>query len=593
MRVSGAELLTSVLASAGVKYVVGIPGHTVFSFANAVPGQPELTPILVRNEAAASFAADVYFRLTGNMMAVFAHSIPGAANAASGIANAYADSSAMLVITGQTAIDALGRGAYQELSRQFDGDTAQWMRHISKRVWQPRNPNQLVEHALRAIKVARSGRPGPVVLDVFQDVWDMEVDVASLPDVRGFLIDDRTRPTEESVSAAAELLANAQRPLIVAGNGVNLSRAQAELLALAESEGIPVATTVSGKGAFPEDHALSLGIVGWVGTAAANDVARRADVVLSIGCRLGESTTSSWQAGATFDFTTTKLIQSDIDVHEVATVFPVDVALIGDARLVLRDVTNAGGQPRNRDAWVAEVAGAKERWDAIVEESARDDRTPITVGRVVRELDLARGEEPVNIVGDIGKHHKWVAQQFVARAGDAVISSMGAGTMGIGPAGALGAALADNGARTIAWTGDGGMSMASYVLPTAAEYRLPITFLVIDDGAFGAVANIQMKRYGRTVFSEFTGSGTNPDYRLDLAAVAAASGVPSRRIVNPAEIRPGLHWAFAQDGPVLLDIIVDRASNAPEGGGSKLTDIWNHPVQAWARRPLPTTNEAR
>lgn len=584
MKVTGAKLLTSVLADAGVEIVAGIPGHTIFSFANAVPEQPALRPLLVRHEAVAAFAADVYFRLSGRMMAVFTHSIPGAANAAVGIANAYADSSSMLVITGETASDSLGRAAYQELSRGFDGDTAQWLRHISKKAWQPRTPYQLVEHALRALKIGPSGRPGPVVLDVYQELWDAEIEIPVLPSSAGFLLHDDARPSAASVDRAAELLRGAQRPLIVAGNGVNLARAQAELLAFAEATNIPVATTVTGKGSFPEDHRLSLGIIGWVGTSAANHAGRGADLIFAIGSRMTESTTSSWQPGVTFNLPGTTLIQSDVEIAEIANVFPVDSALIGHAREVLRDMRSAVGTLPDHAPWLRELAGRKREWAEIVARCARDKGSPVRVGRVVDSLRQATSGQSVSVICDVGKHHKWVAQQFETRSGDAVVSSMGAATMGIGPCGAVGAALARPESRTVAWTGDGGLTMVPFVLPTVAEYKLPIVFVVIDDGAYGAVANIQQARFGRTVYSEFTANGTNPEYALDISRLSEACGVPARRITDPADLDGAMAWAFEQDGPALIDVIVDRKSVAPDGGGSKLAEIWQHPIHPWATR---------
>ncbi len=592
MKVNGAQLMTRLLADAGVEWVAGIPGHTVFPFANAVPDQPGLKSLLVRHEAIAAFAADVYFRLSGNQMAVFMHSIPGVSNAAAGIANAFADSSTMLLIAGETASDALGRGAYQELSRHYDADTPQMLRVITKHVWQARTPLQLVERTLKALKTGPAGRPGPTVVDVFQEAWESEVDVPDWPRVDGFLVSAATRPTRESVERATDLLRRAERPLIVAGNGVNLARAQDSLVRLAERLNAPVVTTVSGKGAFPEDHPLSLGIVGWVGTACANFAAQNADLVLSIGSRMTESTTSSWQPGLTFNLPGCTLIQSDISVDEIATVFPVDAALVGDAREVLEDLLAATARPLEHRDWLERVSVSKRAWREVVERCAGDESTPIKVGRVVAALRRATESQPVSIVCDIGKHHKWLAQQFEVHHGDAVVSSMGAGTMGIGPCGAVGAALARPDARTIAWTGDGGLSMTPYVLATAAEYRLPILFVVIDDEAFGAVANIQQHRFGRTVYSEFTGSGSNPDYRLDLVKMAEASGVPSRRVVDPRMLDEDFRWALQQDGPVLLDIMVDRQSLAPEGGGKKLSNIWDYPIYPWADAARPSRMQA-
>ncbi|MHB8587949.1 MAG: thiamine pyrophosphate-binding protein [Candidatus Dormibacteraceae bacterium] len=586
MKTTGARLLAHVLQEAGIKVVSGIPGHTIFPFAVAVGDQEGLFPFLVRHEAIAAFAADVYFRVSGDLMAVFTHTLPGTSNLAVGVANAYADSSAMLVIAGETARDAGGRGAYQELARGMDSDVPGFLRHVTKKSWIAHNPIQLVEQAYRAIKIARLGRPGPVALHVYQEVWEQEVEIPDWPSSEGYLIGNAFRPDAADVQRAADLLARADRPLIVAGNGVNLGRAQDALLQLAERLNAPVATTVTGKGAFPENHPLSVGVIGWVGTAAANWAGREADVVLAIGARLSETATSSWQPGITFDFGRTRLIQCDVDPTEIANVFAVDVALIGDANRALNDLVEALPVPRRRPEWEVGVHQAKAQWAEVVAQSAAASGRPLPVGPVVRALREATVGRPVNIVCDVGKHHKWVAQQFETHPGDAVISSMGAGTMGIGPCGAIGAALGRPDARTIAWTGDGGLSMTSFVLPTAAEHQLPILFLTIDDGSFGEIVNIQEQKFGRTVFAQFDGNGKNPGYRLAVDRLSEACGVPARRIETVDQLSEALRWADGQSGPALLDVVVDRKSRVPSGGGTKLGDIWNHPIYPWVRRPV-------
>jgi acetolactate synthase-1/2/3 large subunit len=583
VKTTGARLLAHVLQEAGIRIVSGIPGHTIFPFAVAVGDQEGLTPFLVRHEAIAAFAADVYFRVSGNLMAVFTHTLPGTANLAVGVGNAYADSAAMLVVAGETARDATGRGAYQELARGMDSDVPGFLRHVTKKSWISHNPLQLVEQAYRAIKIARLGRPGPVALHVYQDVWEQEVEIPDWPRSEGFLLGNAFRPDAGDVQRASDLLATAERPLIVAGNGVNLGRAQDALLRFAERLKAPVATTVTGKGAFPENHPLSVGVIGWVGTSAANRAGRQADVVLAIGARMTETATSSWQAGTTFDFNHTRLIQCDVDAAEIANVFPVDVALIGDAERTLNDLSEALPKPKARSTWDAEIAHAKAEWSAVVAESVAASGMPLPVGPVVKALRDATAGRPVNIVCDVGKHHKWIAQQFETHPGDAVISSMGAGTMGIGPCGAVGAALGRPEARTIAWTGDGGLSMTSFVLPTAAEHQLPILFMTIDDGSFGEIVNIQEQRFGRTVFAKFDGGGKNPHYTLPMDRLAETCGVPARRVERLEQLPAALKWADSQSGPVLLDVLVDRKSRIPSGGGAKVTDIWNRPIYPWAR----------
>jgi len=569
MKMTGADLLTSILADAGVSVVSGIPGHTITDFALAVGAQKDsFSRLLVRHEATATFAADVYFRVGGKLMVPFTHAFPGAANGITAVANAYADYSSMLWITGNTASVGIGRGGYQELSRQINDDLTQLIRPAVKRVWQPRTAGDLAHNALAALRDATSGRPGPVALNVSQEIWSEETEVSGLPNVAGFLHSARPRPDSQSVESAVRLLLTAERPLILAGNGVNLARGRTELRKLAETFGIPVATTVAGKGAFPESHPLSVGCAGWVGTGTANEATRSADVILVLGARLAETTASSWVPEATFS-PTTKLIHADAELSGVANAYPVEEVLIGDLRSTLDDLLAAleGASIQDLSGWHGHIDAARSEWRKV----ALDSQTPgsvgaIGTGAVVQSLRKAF-PGPINMVNDCGKHHKWVAQQLEARADDYIVSSMGGASMGIGLAGAIGATLARPEAPTIAWLGDGGMSMSLAALPTVAEYNLPIVTVVIDDASYGVVHNTQMAAAGRHAFADFDGSGQNPDYRLDFTAVAQGCGVPGRTIANPAELDDAFEWAASLGGPAVITVLSDKGSVQPSGGG--------------------------
>jgi thiamine pyrophosphate-dependent acetolactate synthase large subunit-like protein len=291
----------------------------------------------------------------------------------------------------------------------------------------------------------------------------------------------------------------------------------------------------------------------------------------------------------TFDFSKARLVQVDIDSGSIANSYPVDEALVGDAGLVLADLIAAlgpGAAVSAEPSWRTELDREKAAWSVVVRESQKPgSRGLIGVGAVVAALQRQYADTPLNFVCDVGKHHKWVTQQFESREDDYVINSVAAGVMGLGPAGAVGAALARPSVPTIAWTGDGGMAMALYTWPTVAEHRLPIKYVVIDDGAYGAVANIELAQFGRTVFSEFNAGGKNSAYRLDLAAVAAAIGIPSRKVEEPGEIADAVAWARSIDGPTVIDVHADRKSVAPSGGGKYLHALWDHRPTPWTRGP--------
>ena len=579
---NGAELMTKVLKQAGIDVVGGIPGHTVLGLANAIGRADGITPMLFRHEATATFAADVYFRLSGRLMAVFTHAFPGLTNGLVGISNAYADSSAMLVISGQTARASLGRGAYQEFSRQFDGDTAQLLRHSVKRVYQPHGAADLVDKTWSAIRLARSGRPGPTAIDVFEEIWDEEVVVDDFPPIEQYVFDTRTRPSQELIDRAHSLLLTAKRPVIVCGHGALLSRSLDLIRQYAEVMGIPVATTGAGKGAFPETHPLSLGTVGWVGTSVANWATRNADVILCLGARLSETTSSSWQPGITFE-PSTKIVQVDIEDQSLAQAYPIEVGMVGDIGLVIQDLLQLTAENDPAPAhdvgdWLSRIDDEKVAWREVVKQSREPGSSGrIGLGYVVESLEKEFRDVPINLVCDVGKHHKWIMQQYTARDIDRVVNSVAGGAMGIGAAGALGAVMGRPDARTISWNGDGGMSMMLPAWLTAAEYQFPIIFLVANDQSYGAVANIQQAHYGNTVYSEFDAGGARETaYQFDASAVASAAGIPSMLVDQPGQVPSALAWAANESGPAVLDIRCDRHSVVPSGGGKYIHDYWNH-----------------
>lgn len=583
MNITGADVMARALYDGGIRVVAGIPGHSVAGLANAVGRHGGLVPMLVRHEAVGAFAADVHYRISGRMMAMFVHAFPGLTNGIVGVANAYADSSPLLVISGQTASALQGRGAYQEFARQQEGDTAQLLRHAVKRVWQPRAAVDLADRTWAALRLAVSGRPGPVALDVTEELWDEVVSEDAIPSTDGYLFDARTRPRADSTERVFEMLLEAERPLLVAGQGVLLGRAQSQLRAVAERLGLPVATTAAGKSAFPEDHPLSVGLVGWTGTSVGNYAARNADLVISLGARLSETTASSWQPGITFTPGTTAFVQVDAEPGSIANSYPAEEALIGDVALALEDLLALADGERRPDetpysAWWASLDEERRRWSAIVEESrVPGERGRIGVGHVLRELERVVANAPINLVPDVGKHHKWVLQQYTSRADDRVVSSIAGGAMGYGAAGAIGAAMARPETRTVSWNGDGGMSMMLPAWLTAAEYELPITFVVLNDQAYGAVANIQEREYGSTVYSEFDAAGKRSEpFAFDAGAVAAGCGIPARVVEDPAGVGEALAWAHQADGPTVVDIRCDRKSVVPSGGGVYLHDYWNH-----------------
>ncbi len=569
----GAEIVAEMLVRLGVTHVTGIPGHTVLDFVDAVFDRKEhLTAVLPRNEETAAFASDAYYRVAHRPMVAFGHISVGSANLLTGVTNAYLDSSAMIVITGESWSRIQGRGAYQELARDRDAGTPDMFRGSVKRTWQVHRADRLLETILKAYRLSMSGRPGPVHLDVTQDAWSerVEVDLPSAETLQA--VASAPRASASATAAMLELLSHAERPAILAGGGAVTSEATQPLIALAELLGAPVATTVMGKGSIPEDHPLAMGISGWIGTEAANAALRECDVLLALGTRFAETDTSAWQTGKPFAIPPTKLIQIDVDPGEIAKYYPTEIGAIGDIRSVLEDLVSglqhsAATQPQSRSSWLHTLQQLRTKWQSESEALLASDATPIQTSRVVGELRAALPENGI-VISDVGNAHKWIAQQFASTRPRSVLSTMGGAAMGFGPCGAVGAQLAAPDRPVVSWVGDGGMSMSLHVLPTVVEYNLPITYVVINDAMYGAVKRPQDARYGagRNLFSVFQTADGRP-YRLDFAAIAKAMGMQAQRVTEAEGVGAALRRAIATPGPFLVDIDVDPGTFVPMTGG--------------------------
>ena len=571
-KMRGGDIVAELLARLGVRYVAGIPGHTVLDFVDGLYSrQDRIKAFFPRNEETAAFMADAYYRIAGVPMAIFGHISVGSANLLTGVLNANLESSAVIVITGETWTKFQGRGAYQELARDRDAGTPDMFRGSVKRSWQVNTTEKLPEVILKAFKLATTGRPGPVHIDITQEAFADQADVELPDDVSLFQIPPRQRADAAATQHAIDLLLKAERPAILAGGGVMLSRAGSEILALARALQAPIATTVMGKGTVPEDDPLCFGISGWVGTLPANEALRTCDVLLAVGTRFSETDTSAWIPGKTFNIPPTKLIHVDVDAAEIGKYYPTSVALLGDAKAVatelLSGIKAGNGQPRRRDAWFATLQEARRRWSAEIGVMLTSDATPINPARIVRELDKLMPQDGI-LIGDVGNNHKWIAQLFPATGTRRILSSMGGAAMGFGACGAPGAALAAPGKRIVCWTGDGGMAMSLQVLTTMAEYKLPITIVIVNDNANGAIKRPQDARFGtgRNLFSLYQ-RRNGSTFQLRFAEVAKAIGIGAEDVRRPEDLAGALERSLDADGPYLLDVHTELETYVPMTGG--------------------------
>src|SRR5262245_6185761 len=445
---TGAMFIARCLQQEGVTKVFGQCGHTNYALIDACH-RLGIEYISFRHEQQAAHAADAYFRVSHKLAVLNVHISPGMTNALTGVASAAADFTPMVVIAGNTPSYHHAREPHQGIRLHADASQGDIYRPICKRVWRVDDPKYLPDVMPRALNLAQTGKPGAVFIDVPMDVFSGKVaaepiTVARRPNY------DRPVGADDGIAEAAHLLATAERPVILAGNGVTLAEAGDELRELAELAGIPVATTLMAKGVFPEDHPLSLGMTGIWGARAANDTTREADVILAIGTGFGEADCSSWDPKYSFAIPPSKLIQIDIDPQEIGKIYPVEIGIVGDARPTLRELVRhlRAMQPAPSAARAAVIAARKRDWQEELRASQFDAGKPIHPARLLMELSKAAPRDAI-FVTDVGWNKNGAGQQLQTLAPQSFLTSGGLATMGFAPAAAIGAKLAAPGRKVI------------------------------------------------------------------------------------------------------------------------------------------------
>ncbi len=586
MRLTGGEIVTEYLASEGVPYVAGIPGHGCLGLVDALQSRRDRIQVLqVRHEQSAVHLADGYYRASGKPLAVFTSIGPGAANTAVGLATAYVDSTAVLTISGETHTHMFGRGVLQEIEREHWANFSRTMEPLTKRYWLANRVDQLPFVMQRAFSIMMSGRPGPVMIALPMDVQSGDADVI-LPnpaerDVRGVV-----RPDPTLVEKAAELLLNAERPVLLVGGGVVTAGAHDELKAIAEQLGAAVVTTMMGKGVFPEDHPLYGWHAGSKGTTCGNSLTSDADVILAIGCRFADETTSSYRRGVSFSIPPTKLIHADIDPSEIGKNYPVEVGLVGDARAVLSDLLDAlkgGRQSRGRAGnYLHEIAALREDWLRKVAEFNSADVVPVSVSRFLKELRVFLDRDAL-VVSSSGNAQAQILQEFPFYEPRTNITTGGFSTMGFSLPAALGAKLARPDRQVVAVVGDGDFLMTVQELATAVQYGIPVVVAVLNSVGWQSIKDLQRSVLGeeRVFATEFRGRDGQP-VSPDFVALGRAFGAYAEKVERPEEVQPALTRAFATKGPAVIEVTVNR--DYPHSGGK---------VAGWWDVPIPSYLEAR
>ena len=594
MRLTGGEIVLESLLRHGVPYMVGIPGHGCLGLVDALlryHGRVEL--LQVRHEQSAVHLADGYCRVSGVPLAVFTSIGPGAVNTAVGVASCYVDSIPVLVLTGGSHTHMAGRGVLQELERQRDADNLRVLEPITKRVWRPARVEQLPRVMRRAFREMLGGRPGPVAIELPMDVQceAAEVDEAALG---GELARGRLLPDPALIERAGKLLLEARRPVLVAGGGVIASEAWQELREVAEFLGAPVVTTMMGKGAFPEDHPLSGFHAGSKGTTCGNALTSQADVLLAIGMRFADESTSSYRHGVSYAIPPTKLIHIDLDSGEIGKNYPVEVGIVADAKAALGallEFLRASSAPRRyrESAYFAQIQQLREEWLAHVRALAGSEHVPITISRLIAELRQFLARDAVVLTSSGNTQAQWFQEAMVFEP-RTNLTAGGFSTMGWALPAALGAKLAAPGKQVVALVGDGDFLMTAQELAVAVQYDLPVVCVVANNQGWISIRDLQAAVYGleRAVGAEFLREGQ--PISPDIAALARAFGCHAERVCAPAEVRPALQRAFAAGRPAVVEVLVERAYPL---SGSPAVGWWDVPVPAYLEKERARYDQER
>ena len=577
---NGGQVIIDYLIKEKVPYVFGLCGHGNIGLIDAMhERQDDIGTISVHHESVAGFMADVYYRVSGQPTATFTSCGPGSANLPISLGNAFFDSVPFLAITGNVPTSQFNRGAFQETYRHYQADFPSTVQAYCKRVYQPTRGEQVPLMMRQAWKTMTTGRPGPVVLDVPFDIFK-EAAASETPDPAAWSanISSRCGADPDCVVTAVDMLLSAEKPVIVVGQGVRYGGAADELLALAERLQIPVASSASGLGAIPVQHPLSLGLVQRGGTYQSNHACRQADVLLALGVRFDDRTSSSWIPGYSFTIPPTRLIHVDIDPEEIGRNYPVALGLMADVRTFLRQVLaeldrrGHSGEPTPASRkWLAAIDGYRAEWNAFVAPGFVDDSSPINPQRAAVEIDKALPEDAI-LVSDIGVHHNWLLQFCNPTRPDSLIGSMGFGPMGFGVAGVMGAKLAAPDRPCVSVCGDGAFFMHANVLGTAVEYNIPVVWVVWNNYAYGSIRGLQRGYLdSRELATDFHHPDTGLPYNPDFAAMARAAGVEGVSIDRPGDLGDAILAGIKSNRPYLIDANISGDLNPPGAG------VWEIP----------------
>ncbi len=545
MKKTGSQIIVECLKKEGVDTLFNYPGGAVLPLFDELVSAP-FRQVLVRHEQAAVHAADGYARASGNVGVVVVTSGPGATNTVTGIATAYMDSIPIVILTGQIPTCLIGNDAFQE------ADIVGITRPCTKHNYLVKEIKDLSRILKEAFYIARSGRPGPVLVDLPKDILvdSAEFKYPEKVSIRGY------RPTLEGhpgqIQRATHLILKSKRPLLYVGGGIISSNASKELFHLSEKLGIPVTMTLMGLGGFPGNHSLSLGMLGMHGTYRANMAVMESDLLIAVGARFDDRVTGKLESFAP----QAKVIHIDIDPTSISKNVRVDLPIVGDCKRILLKILSLLEKEETHSfreglhKWHRQI----ENWKAIYDMNYQQEQI-IKPQYVIEKMDELTGGEAI-LTTEVGQNQMWAAQYYKYLKPRTFLTSGGLGTMGYGLPAAIGAQVAFPNRLVIGISGDGSFQMNSQELATAVQYRLPIKVAILNNGYLGMVRQWQEFFYGKRYASSSL-EGVSPDF----VKLAEAYGAVGLRATKPEEVVPVLKKAFSIPEPVVIDFVIDPEEN--------------------------------
>ena len=564
MRLTGGQIVCESLIREGVDVLFGLPGGAILPLYQTLPEYPQLRHILVRHEQGAAHAADGYARVTGRPGVAWATSGPGATNLITGIATAQMDSVPMVIITGQVSRAAIGSDAFQET------DTTGITLPVTKHNYLVMHASEVATAIKEAFHIASTGRPGPVLVDIPKDVFqeETEFEYPDTVDLAGYK--PRVEGHVAQIKKAAKLIAEAKRPVILAGHGVIFSGAYDELRELAEKAQVPVITTLLGISSFPDDHVLCVGMPGMHGMAYASLAIEEADLLIALGMRFDDRITGKTSAFALGS----KKIHVDIDPSEIGKNVKVDVPIVGDLKHVLQKM-NRYVEPATHLEWIQRIEELKKDHPSMnIRETDK-----LLPQFIIRELSNATNGEAIVVTG-VGQHQMWAAQHYMFNEPRSFVTSGGSGAMGYEVPGAMGAQVGRPDKTVWSVAGDGGFQMTMAELATLVENRIPVKFAIMNNGYLGMVRQWQEFFYDRSYVA--TNYTNNPDF----VKLADAFGMLGIRVTDKTQVRTAIERAMAYDGPALVDFVVEEEENVYPmiPAGQTIQELIEEPAPEGVRR---------